>query len=103
MSQAGGSLATSDLVRLEDRVKPVRPGDSGKLAVFDAYVQRPDIIHVPINSLVFDRATRLRARNNFKLGDSIHLAAAIGAGCDSFLTNDTRLAACSDIPIEVLH
>jgi len=92
----------SDLVRLEYRVQPLEFGDSAKLSNFDAYFQLRDVLHVPINTLVFDRATMLRARYNFKLGDSIHLAAAIEAGCDSFLTNDTRLAACTDIPIEVL-
>src|SRR5687767_962473 len=45
---------------------------------------------VGITTPVFDRATVLRAKYNFKLGDSLHLAAAIKAGCDRFLTNDRR-------------
>ena len=102
LALAGGSVVLSDLVRLEYRVQPLRIGDSVQLANFDAYCRLPDILYAPITTLVFDRATELRARYNFKLGDSIHLAAAIEAGCDSFLTNDTRLAACAEIPIEVL-
>jgi len=33
---------------------------------------------------------------------ALHLAAAIVHGCDRFLTNDTHLNACTDIPIDVL-
>jgi len=40
--------------------------------------------------------------HKFKLGDSIHLAAAVEAGCDRFLTNDTRLSKFPDITVEVL-
>ena len=32
-----------------------------------------------ITPAVFDRATLIRAKHNFKLGDSLHLAAAVGA------------------------
>jgi len=51
---------------------------------------------------VFDRATVIRATNNFKLADSLHLAAAVEAGCDRFLTNDNRLSVFTDIAVEVL-
>jgi predicted nucleic acid-binding protein len=57
---------------------------------------------VPITTAVFDRATLIRAAHNFKLGDSLHLAAATEAHCDRFLTNDARLAAFTAIPVEVL-
>jgi hypothetical protein len=36
------------------------------------------------------------------LADSLHLAAAVEAGCDRFLTNDTRLSAFTALPVEVL-
>ena len=31
-----------------------------------------------------------------------HLAAAIESGCDLFLTNDHRLARCTDLSVELL-
>jgi predicted nucleic acid-binding protein len=102
LTAAGDRIAVSDLVRLECRVKPVKDGNAAKLAVYDAFFARPDIQLVPINSATFDRATLLRAAHNFKLGDSLHLAAAILAGCDRFLTNDARLSRCTDITVEVL-
>ena len=73
-----------------------------KLAIFDAFCIRPDVQLAPIVRAVFERATLVRATHNFKLGDSLHLAAAVLAGCDRFLTNDNRLAGFPDIPVEVL-
>ena len=95
-------IATSDLVRLECRIKPIMMGDAAKLTAFDSFFAQPDVFRVPITSSVFDRATSIRAMHKFKLGDSIHLAAAVEAGCDRFLTNDTRLSKFPDITVEVL-
>jgi uncharacterized protein len=102
IAATGDRIAISDLVRLEYRVKPVKNGDTTKLALFDAFCAQPDVQVVPITKAVFDRATVIRATRNFKLGDSLHLAAAAEAGCDRFLTNDARLSAFTDIPVEVL-
>src|SRR5262249_19039987 len=102
LALAKDRLAISDLVRLEYRVMPLKAGDTTKLAVFDAFCARPDVQVVPITKAVFDRATIIRAAHNFKLADSLHLAAAVEAGCDRFLTNDARLSTFAAIPVEVL-
>jgi predicted nucleic acid-binding protein len=94
--------AFSDLTRLECRVKPLSLGVLTTLADFDAFFTRPDVRLVPITTGVFDRATVIRATFHFKLADSLHLAAAVESGCDRFLTNDGRLAAFTDIPVDVL-
>jgi predicted nucleic acid-binding protein len=99
---AGDQVAVSDLTRLECRVKPMGRGDKVKLTAFDAFFARPDVQLVPLPAAVYDRATVLRSAHNFKLADSLHLAAAIESGCDRFLTNDARLSRCTDSPIEVL-
>src|SRR5262245_33379714 len=77
LATAGDQIAVSDLVRLECRVKPIHLGDSLKLAVFDAFFNRPDVSLIPITSAVFDRATSIRALHKFRLADSLHLATAI--------------------------
>jgi predicted nucleic acid-binding protein len=101
--RAGGDVAGfSDLTRLECRIKPLKLGATTTLADFDAFFTRPDVRLVPITTAVFDRATLIRAMHNFKLGDSLHLAAAAEGGCDRFLTNHTRLSAFPDLPVEVL-
>jgi len=72
------------------------------LADFDAFFIRHDVRLVQISTAVFDRATVIRATHNFKLADSLHLAAAAEAACDRCLTKDTRLSAFTDIPVDVL-
>ena len=99
----GDQIAVSDLVRLECRIHPIRIGDLAKLAIFDGFFTRPDNLFSPITTAVFDRATMIRAKHNFKLGDSLHLAAAVEAKCDRFLTNDARLSAFQDILVEELQ
>ena len=102
LEQAGDEIAASDLTRLECRVMPLRQGDAAKLAVFDGFFARPDMHLVPLHTAVYDRATAIRATHNFKLADSLHLAAAVESKCDRFLTNDTRLSRFPDIVVEVL-
>lgn len=102
LETAGDRIAVSDLTRLECRVKPLARGDAVKLAGFDAFFTRPGVFKVPLTTAVYERATLLRATYNFKLADSLHLAAAIENGCDKLLTNDTRLSRCTDITVEVL-
>ena len=102
LAGAGDQIAVSHLVRLECRVKPILNGDAPRLALYDAFFARADVRILPITSAVFDRATLIRAAYKFKLGDSLHLAAAAESGCDRFLTNDTRLSAFPDIAVEVL-
>jgi uncharacterized protein len=97
----GDRIAISDLVRLEYRVKPLKDANTLKLSIFDAFCARPEVVLVPITTAVFDRATNIRATHNFKFADALHLAAAVEAQCDRFLT-DTRLSAFTGIPVEVL-
>jgi predicted nucleic acid-binding protein len=99
---AGDVIVISDLVRLECRMLPIRLGDTDRLAQYDTLFAQPNVTLAPITTAVFDRATLIRATHNFKLADALHLAAAAVAGCDLFLTNDTRLSAFTDIPVEVL-
>ncbi|HET6879865.1 MAG TPA: PIN domain-containing protein [Pirellulales bacterium] len=102
LAAANDRIAFTDLVRLEYRIAPLRSNDAVKLGIFDAFCIRQDVQFLPITTAVFDRATTIRATFNFKLGDSLHLAAAVEGGCDRFLTNDNRLSRFTDIVVEVL-
>jgi uncharacterized protein len=87
----------SDLTRMECLVKPVRDANTALIAEYQQVFSSSQI--VPLTSQVFDRATHIRARHNFKTPDSIHLAAAVESGCDWYLSNDLGLRKFSDIPI----
>jgi len=93
---------TGELARLECRVKPMRDGNLSLLRDFDDYFANTMAEMVPLTHDVVDRATGIRAQYNFKTPDSLHLAAAVTANCDVFLTNDHRLNRFTGITIEII-
>lgn len=94
-------LVVSDLSRLECRVKPLREGDAELLRDYDEFFAAVDEV-VPLSRAVVDEATQIRASDNFKTPDAMHLAAAMVSRCDIFLTNDHQLDRFTALPVEVL-
>lgn len=102
LQAAGDEVAVSDLTRLECRVRPIQRADQQRLTIFDQFFALPDVHLVPLSTAVYDHATLIRAQYAFRTTDALHLAAAIEAGCGSFLTHDVRLARFTGIPVEIL-
>jgi predicted nucleic acid-binding protein len=96
------TFAVSDLVVMESRVHPIRNNDLQTLAQFDGFFSLRDVQVFKLTTAVCQRATHLRAKYNIKTPDALQLGAAIVHGCDRFLTADSRLSSCIDIPIDVL-
>jgi len=96
-------LLTSEMGRLECRVKPIRDQDHELLITYDRFFADKVKDVIEITREVIDTATELRAKYNFKTPDSIHLAAAITSACEVFFTNDHRLDRCTEIKIETLE
>lgn len=94
---------TSDLVRMETRVHPLRHGHTQLLNQFDEFFTANQQHIVLFGHAVFDLATQLRAIHELKTPDALHLAAALEAGCDEFWTNDDRLAKAALGRIEVIN
>ncbi len=84
-------IITSELARLECRVKPLRDANTELLADYDQVVAEVATEIVPLSRAVVDRATEIRANYGFRTPDALHLAAAVLFSCDQFLTNDGRL------------
>ncbi len=96
-------IVTSELIRLECRVKPLRDGNQSLIDDFDDYLLHGVSEIVPVSRETLEKAAGLRARYVWlKTPDAIHLAAAIESDCDAFLTNDRRLERCTEIKVEVL-
>jgi uncharacterized protein len=93
---------TSELARLECRVKPMRDGNQALLQDFDDYSANTIAEILPLTRDVVDLATEIRAQYNFKTPDSLHLAAAVISNCDVFMTNDQRLNRFTGINIETI-
>jgi predicted nucleic acid-binding protein len=100
--QSTDALVTSELARLECRVKPIRGNDMDTLHDYDVFFQSAFAKIVSLSSEVVDLATDIRASYNFSVADSIHLASALLAQCDLFVTSDLQIARYNQITVVVL-
>src|SRR5437588_4539710 len=107
--QTGGNrFAASEFSRLECLVKPLGMGDGALLLDYERMFLAHNVSFAPVLAPGFERAAHIRGVHAYASGkrysvqDSLHLAAAIQAGCDSFLTNDKRLVAFPEINVDVL-
>lgn len=90
----------SELTRLECRVKPIQRGDGRLLQEYEQFFDQSVDEIVELTREVMDLAAEIRAKYSFKTPDAIHLAAAVAAACDVFLTNDRQLARFDGIRVE---
>jgi predicted nucleic acid-binding protein len=93
---------SSELTRMECLVKPLRNGDAPLVADFDDFFAAQVSEMAPFTPAVFRRAAEIRARYNFRTPDALHLAAAVEAACDIFLTNDAQLTRFTDLTVELV-
>ncbi len=101
---AGDTIAVCDLARSECLVGPLKNGDAALLANYQRFFAGPAVQMLPLTPVVCEHAAEVRVASalRFELPDALHLAAAIVHGCGLFLTNDTKLASCTGIAVEVL-
>jgi predicted nucleic acid-binding protein len=102
LSASGTLSVSSDLTRMECLVLPLGNADMVLVADFDDFFATEISQMVPFTPGVFRRAAEIRAQFNFRTPDALHLAAAIDAGCDVFLTNDAQLTRFTGLPVEVV-
>ncbi len=100
---ANDRLVVGDLTRAECLVGPFMTGDLALAASYRTFFDDPDIQVLSMSAAICERAARTRATYKFELVDSLHLATAAEHACGLFLTNDARLARCTDISVEVLR
>lgn len=83
---------SSGVALAEYLVKPIRDGDRVRLgALLRFFEDERTLPLVPADRGIFVRAAELRALDYLQLPDAIHVACAIRAGCDVFLSADRRL------------
>ncbi len=83
---------TSTISDAEFLVKPYKEQDYIVINAYWNFMNCLHFTHRAIDSVVSDRAARLRALyKGVKLGDALQLAASIECGCTDFFTNDERL------------
>jgi predicted nucleic acid-binding protein len=93
----------STVALAEVLVQPLRLGDDALAQRYEAVLMDSSSFHLEaLTHATARRAADLRARYNLRTPDALHIATAIDAGCDAFLTNDTALKRVSEIAVLVL-
>ncbi len=100
---AGRLLACASFVALtEITVKPLKNGDAALTQAHTDFLLNGPLALMIVGHSVAQRAAELRARYNLKTIDALHVATALEAGCDAFLTNDDGLQRLNEISILLL-
>ena len=93
-------IVTSALTLLELLVVPYRAGNADLAQRYEELL--PNSRGIAVIDLSRDQlriAAQLRAATGVKTPDALQLAAALGAGCTTFMTNDRRIPAIRGIRI----
>ena len=84
-------------------MKPFQLGREDAVSAYTNLVQHSDwLAVVPVDRSVLVETARQRATTGILMPDAIHVATALAAGCDVFLTNDRRLKLPPAIALELL-
>ena len=91
MQRRGDVLCSSLLVLGELLVGPLRTGDQPSSDLIERYFRSPAIMMLDFSPRAARIFAELRAQQQLKPVDALHLAVAASSGVDIFLTNDHRL------------
>jgi predicted nucleic acid-binding protein len=90
----GETIFTSELTICEALVKPFRADDARLVLAYRQFIEESGAFNLrPTNRDIYLRAGLYRAQFGLKTPDAIHVATAIDAGCDIFLSNNKTLRA----------
>ncbi|MGV8937902.1 MAG: type II toxin-antitoxin system VapC family toxin [Allorhizobium sp.] len=96
--EGGKTFLTSELTISELLVVPLREGKQALVGYYKHVLSQTDWLQVdPVARPILISAAELRAgRKGLRLPDATHLATAMAAGCNHFLTEDSILAAMGE-------
>lgn len=96
-------IFTSTITLTEVLTKPLKAGDKALVNAYHEMLENTqNIIIVPVDNTIANKAAELRAQYNLKTPDALQIATAIESGCDAFLTNDLGLRRVNEVKILVL-
>lgn len=89
VAEPGGRAGCGSVLLLpEILTKPMRDGAAGDVVELAALLGRLELL--PADRATATLATALGATYRLRAADAIHLATAVGAGADRFITNNRR-------------
>jgi predicted nucleic acid-binding protein len=101
VAEGGREVVTSSLTLLEVLVIPFRAGNLALAERYEAYLSRSQRVRlVDIGRAQLRMAAQLRALHpSVRTPDALQLAAALSAGCRTFVTNDRDLPAVPGLDV----
>lgn len=97
------SGVTSVITLCEVLVHPLRRGNAYLQREYtDLLLNSANLQTLPVDADVAAQAAVLRAAYNLRTPDALHLATALNAGCEAFLTNDSTLRRITEISVLTL-
>ena len=101
-AEAGSCAGVGSVLLLpEVLAKPMRDGDTNELLVLGSLLSRLDLR--PLDAVTAEVATSLAATHRLRAADAVHLATAVVAGADRFITNNRRDFPTSISEIDVTY
>jgi predicted nucleic acid-binding protein len=100
--EADITAVVSGITLSECLVGAIRLGLVDLEQAFVDVLQQDEVVFVEINVAIARKAARIRVRYNLQLPDALQVAAAIIAGCEAFLTNDTALKRVTELRVLVV-
>ena len=98
------TAVTSELSLAEVLVKPFELGREDAVASYTELLTPSVRLTVPpVGRAILVEAARQRAALGMPMPDAIHVATALAAGCELFLTNDRRLRMPAGLAKELLE
>jgi predicted nucleic acid-binding protein len=94
----GASIVLAELL-----VQPFRSNNQGLVNRYETILMNSHHFRLePVTNAISRTAADLRAHYNLRTPDAIHIATAIDAGCEAFLTNDLGLKRVANLKILVV-
>jgi predicted nucleic acid-binding protein len=95
---------TSVVTLTEVLTLPRRVGDTASETAYQNFLlQGRNLTLTTIDTVVADRAATLRANYGLRTPDALQIAAALTAGADAFLTNDSGLRRVTELRVLILN
>ena len=97
------TVIASELLFTELLPRPIKEGRQDLVERYLELIRRTRCIHpVPVDHPVILRSVHLRGDFGLRSMDALHVATALVHGCETFLTNDRRLARVDAIRVLAL-
>jgi predicted nucleic acid-binding protein len=103
MNQGQFEILCSVITLSETLNKPMKANDQMLVSVYNSLFEDTyGLTLFSVNKTIARKAAELRAKYGLKTPDALHVATALEAGCQAFLTNDMGLKRVSEIRVLVL-